>query len=323
MADFDDPFSHDAVFRRFSQPRRAEGGIKYQAKRRATPQTWWAERWLSVLESFDLGPRLQRAKSYARKGQVLNISVEKGEVTAAVQGSRRTPYSATIRVKPLTAEQWQELGRIFASQAIYSAKLLSRQMPVQIENAFRDAGLSLFPQREADLKTFCSCPDWSNPCKHIAAVYLLLGEQFDRDPFLIFRLRGMDEDELLELLDQKISGASDASKTSDGGDDQARASAVQDEARGGFDRPLSTNHDDFWLGKPISGNPIGSLEQPEQTAMLAKRLGAFPFWRGEQDFWQSIESVYKRASNQTTRLFTSADEQSDLKTGKKTKKPKN
>ena len=64
-------------------------------------------------------------------------------------------------------------------------------MPREIEQAFRREGLSLFPTKLSDLKTSCTCPDWSNPCKHIAAVYYLLGEEFDRDPFLIFKMRGM------------------------------------------------------------------------------------------------------------------------------------
>ena len=73
-------------------------------------------------------------------------------------------------------------------------------MPQDIEEVFHQAGLSLFPERSRDLETDCSCPDWSNPCKHIAAVYYLLGEEFDRDPFLIFKLRGMDARGIPALL---------------------------------------------------------------------------------------------------------------------------
>ena len=84
-----------------------------------------------------------------------------------------------------------------AEQPIIAASLLSGRMPDNIEDTFRSVGLSMFPDRRDDLETDCSCPDWSNPCKHVAAVYLLLGEEFDRDPFLIFRMRGMDREDLL------------------------------------------------------------------------------------------------------------------------------
>ena len=72
--------------------------------------------------------------------------------------------------------------------------------PQDIEEVFGRPGSRSFPTRCKDLETDCSCPDWSNPCKHIAAVYYLLGEEFDRDPFLIFKLRGMDRDTLVGLL---------------------------------------------------------------------------------------------------------------------------
>jgi hypothetical protein len=78
-------------------------------------------------------------------------------------------------------------------------------MPHEMDEVFRGAGASLFPEQYRDLETECSCPDWSNPCKHIAAVYYLLGEEFDRDPFLIFRMRGMTREEFLALLGE--SGA--------------------------------------------------------------------------------------------------------------------
>ncbi|WP_269849999.1 SWIM zinc finger family protein [Methanosarcina horonobensis] len=73
-------------------------------------------------------------------------------------------------------------------------------MPEDIDSVFRETGLSLFPETLDDLETDCSCPDWSNPCKHIAAVYYLLGEEFDRDPFLIFKLRGVDMDDFMSIL---------------------------------------------------------------------------------------------------------------------------
>ncbi len=73
-------------------------------------------------------------------------------------------------------------------------------MPNEMEEVFRGAGVSLFPERYNDLKTDCTCPDSSNPCKHIAAVFYLLGEEFDRDPFLIFKMRGMSREEFLALL---------------------------------------------------------------------------------------------------------------------------
>src|SRR5947209_1370390 len=154
-----------------SRPRQAKGGIKAQSKRGSFGESWWAKRWIAVLESFDIGARLGRGRSYARNGQVLAVDIGKGMVKAKVQGSRPTPYAVTIKVKSLSAADWKKLAKALAGQALFAAKLLAGEMPQDIEQAFAKIGLSLFPEKLGDLATECSCPDWSNPCKHIAAVY--------------------------------------------------------------------------------------------------------------------------------------------------------
>lgn len=181
--------------------REVKGGIKAQSKRGAFGESWWAKRWIAVLESFDIGARLNRGRSYARKGQVMNVDIDKGSVRAKVQGSSSRPYRITIEIKALSTADWKKLAQALSTEAVFAAKLLAGEMPQEIEQVFARTGLSLFPAKLRDLETDCSCPDWSNPCKHIAAVYYLLGEEFDRDPFLLFRLRGMSREELLELLD--------------------------------------------------------------------------------------------------------------------------
>src|SRR5207249_770289 len=132
-----------------------------------------------------------------------------------VQGSFPQPYKITIKVKELTPKDWQKLAQTLSTQAIFAARLLAGEMPQEIEQVFKDAGLSLFPEKLRDLETDCSCPDWSNPCKHIAAVYYLLGEEFDRDPFLLFKLRGLSREELVEKLGAATPAAgSEAIETS-------------------------------------------------------------------------------------------------------------
>src|SRR5262249_23863565 len=187
-----------------SRPREAKGGIKAQTRRGAFAESWWARRWLAVLEGFSIGTRLHRGRAYARRGQVLGIAITEGRVEAQVQGSREKPYDVVLQVKTLGAGDWDKLGGVLAREARFAARLLAGAMPDDGEDAFRRAGLSLFPERRQDLRTSCSCPDWSNPCKHIAAVYYLLGEEFDRDPFLIFRLRGRERAALLAALGEAV-----------------------------------------------------------------------------------------------------------------------
>src|SRR5712671_2525764 len=122
-----------------SRPRAARGGIKAQSKRGNFGESWWARRWIAVLESFDIGARLTRGRSYARNGQVLSIDIDKGVVKSKVQGSRPKPYDITIAVKSLTPAEWKKLTAALSRQALFAAKLLAGEMPQDIEDVFRKA----------------------------------------------------------------------------------------------------------------------------------------------------------------------------------------
>ncbi|MBL8793168.1 MAG: SWIM zinc finger family protein [Planctomycetia bacterium] len=268
-------------FFRPSRPRAARGGIKAQSKRGAFGQSWWAKRWIAILEGFNIGARLGRGRSYARNGQVLDIQIEQGRVTARVQGSRPRPYDVAIRVKPLSPAEWARLIEALSAQALYSAKLLAGEMPEDIEEVFRKAKLSLFPEKLKDLETDCSCPDWSNPCKHIAAVYYLIGEEFDRDPFLLFRLRGLGRDELLARLGP-------AAQPARKGKQPAAPTAPPE--------PLPADPAAFWNGSPLPADASGVVSTPRLAAALPKRLGNFPFWRGNEHFLDALEQTYATAT---------------------------
>jgi uncharacterized Zn finger protein len=280
-----------------SVPRRAKGGIRAQSKRGTFGESWWAKRWVSVLESFDIGARMGRGRNYARSGQVLSIDIEKGTVKAKVQGSRPTPYRVAIEIKSITPANWEKLVKVLSHQAIFVAKLLAGEMPQDIERIFQSAGLSLFPGKSKDLKTECSCPDWSNPCKHIAAVYYLLGEEFDRDPFLIFKLRGLPREELIKML-----GGGEKKPDKKKGKPQLPP-AHAEEKKIPVSEPLTADGSLFWNGGALPEDFFGEVQIPPVSAVLLKRLGNFPFWRGKERFFDALEPVYARASTRGLAVF--------------------
>jgi uncharacterized Zn finger protein len=188
-------------------PIAVEGGIKARSKRGAIGEQWWSQRFLAVLESYGMSGRLQRGRSYARRGQVIEFSLGTGKVTARVQGSRPQPYNVSITVLPLTTAQWREVESRLASQALFRARLLAGEMPGEIEEVFASCGTPLFPRSSADLEMRCSCPDWGVPCKHLAAVCYVLAESFDDDPFAMLAWRGKGRDELLAALRGKSPGS--------------------------------------------------------------------------------------------------------------------
>jgi uncharacterized Zn finger protein len=275
-------------FPRSGPPRKVKGGIRAKSKRGAFAQSWWARRWLAVLESLQVGGRLARGRAYARSGQVIDLSIEAGVVTARVQGSRPKPYDVTIRVVPLTPAEWRRVAKVLSGEASFLARLLAGEMPNDIERAFEKAKVSLFPTRIAELATSCSCPDPSNPCKHIAAVYYLLGEEFDRDPFLIFRLRGTTREELLRVLEEMEAAA------------QPR---VREDPTGGASGDLGVDasapvvepNASFWRAGAIPDDFPEQLGSERPGALLV-RLGAFPFWRGAEPLTDALLPVYERAA---------------------------
>lgn len=183
-----------------SKPLLVDGGLRSRSTRCAIAQTWWSERFIAVLEDIGVGGRLQRGRTYARKGQVISLEIDAGLVTARVQGSRAQPYRVRIGITAYGKAEWTDVERELAGNAWYVAMLLAGEMPEDIEDVFTGLGLSVFPASARELSMDCSCPDWAVPCKHLASVFYLLAESFDSDPFAILAWRGRDREDLLANL---------------------------------------------------------------------------------------------------------------------------
>jgi uncharacterized Zn finger protein len=226
-----------------SRPRRVEGGIKARSRRGQIGESWWSARFVAILESLGMGPRLGRGRAYARAGQVLDLTVAPGTVSAGVQGSRARPYRVRIGLACFPEAEWTVVESALAARALYSAKLLAGEMPREIEEVFASCGLSLFPERARDLAMSCSCPDWAVPCKHVAATFYLLAEAFDSDPFLVLAWRGRKRGDLLARLRGLRALAGPAAGVSggadDGGPDRGAIGAIED-------TPLAEQLDRFW-----------------------------------------------------------------------------
>ncbi|MBU7043350.1 MAG: SWIM zinc finger family protein [Theionarchaea archaeon] len=260
-------------------PKSVKNGIKARSKRgNIGGETWWSERWIRVLKSFHMGVRLGRGRSYARKGQVISIDIQKGMVQAKVQGTRKKPYVVKIHLPELSDEVWDKVTDVMASQALYAAKLLAGEMPETIEEAFLTAGTSLFPESKKELETHCSCPDWANPCKHIAAVYFLLAEQFDEDPFFIFLLRGRTKDEIIKILRAKRT-------------ETAPEEPIMESTGSKDVMPLEECVDTYWeAGELDSFVTLG--EDTETENIILKNLKNLPFTIRGSDIGDVLLTMY-------------------------------
>jgi uncharacterized Zn finger protein len=280
------------------KPRRPADGIKAQTGRGAFGKSWWASRWIAALERLVDSARLQRGRSYARSGQVLNLDIAPGKVSSRVQGSRATPYKVKIEVAPLDDRAWEAVADAMGTQAIFAAKLLAGEMPQNIEEAFAAANVSLFPDKTGDLVTNCSCPDWANPCKHVAAVYYLLGERFDADPFLIFELRGRSKDQISAMLRVRRAGVTDTS-------DQPAETAPAEEPAA----PLEAGLEHFWVGPAEDAleHLRFQIVAPPMDAAPVRRLGAPPFWLGKPPFDTLMGQAYAAITRAAIEIAFGAD----------------
>ena len=183
-----------------SVPRKAEGGIATAKQRGAMAASWWSGRLVSLLNSYGLGTRMQRGRRYARQGQLVSFAVEAGLLVAQVQGSRATPYVVTVAAPQLAEEQWSRVIEAIRANVGFVAQLLSGEMPPALEDTFKATGVALLPAHWADIAATCSCPDWENPCKHIAAVLYVFADRLDDDPWLLLQWRGRSRDAVLGYL---------------------------------------------------------------------------------------------------------------------------
>jgi uncharacterized Zn finger protein len=186
--------------------------MRARSRRGAIGESWWSKRFIDVLESLGFGARLTRGRAYARGGRVLEMEIAPGEVRARVQGSRSGAYQVRIGLRVLSEADWARVERAMAARALFAAKLLAGEMPQQIEEAFEASRLSLFPRSASELRSSCTCPDWANPCKHVAAVFYLLAERFDDDPFLVLTWRGRTKADLIDHLRALRGGTSARAK---------------------------------------------------------------------------------------------------------------
>ncbi|WP_027659063.1 SWIM zinc finger family protein [Salinispora fenicalii] len=286
-------------FADYGPPRRVAGGLRARSTRGAIGTSWWSRRFLEVLESFALGTRLTRGRSYARAGQVLRLEVTPGEVTAAVQGSRPRPYEVRITLAPFPATLWSRVEEELAAQAFFSARLLAGDLPAELEELFIAAGAPLFPAGLAELGQWCSCPDGAVPCKHLAATFYLLAEAFDADPFALLHWRGRGRDELLDRLRVRWGGAAAVPERSDS--DEVSSAPVTGAARSVAGLPpasLADAVDRFW------SSPVPLPDRPPTlvtgTELLLRQLGAPAPAIGGPGLVERLRRAYRRLGEQGT-----------------------
>ena len=273
-------------------------------------RTWWGKRFIAALEEFTDPGRLSRGRSYANGGRIKSFEIKEGVATAQVRGSvnpyfgvyKEPLYTTTIEIKSISAANWSAAIAYVASKAGFISKLLLNEMPDNIEDAFSTLGLHLLPHQRSDFKTRCSCPDSSNPCKHIAGVYYLLAAKLDRDPFLLFELRGLSRTDLhAELAKSPLGMAlSQELAAEQSTPTPAESYYTKLDTIAASDVSLK----DFWQGSKRLLAAIEPETQNSVSAIVIKKQGDFPaFWHKDSSFIATMEELYQRVKTKNREIL--------------------
>ncbi len=270
-------------------------------------KTWWGQQFIAALEDFTDSGRLQRGRSYSTDNRIKQWLLQKGKVEAKMRGNinpyfgvyKEPTYNVSVQMTHLSEAQWQKIIQKLSQRASFIARLLLNEMPENIETVFTDVGVHFLPNDYKDFNVSCNCPDYEVPCKHIAGVCYRLAGQLDQDPFLLFEMRGLAPEKLLQELALSPLGKvlSDA-KSSAAVDTQSVSSF--------YARPVLTELlkeirlKDFWQGQ----QPLPKSMEPGQAAtvpaMLIKKGGDFPaFWQKQNSFIEVMEDFYLRVRKAT------------------------
>ena len=163
---------------------------------RKIAKTFWGEAWCDHLESFsDFENRLPRGRTYVRNGSVCHLAITKGQVAAKVSGSEI--YDIRVRIKTLPGKKWGAVKRRCAGQIGSLLELLRGDLSDNVMGVVTDRENGLFPL-PGEISFDCDCPDWAVMCKHVAAVLYGVGARLDEKPALLFHLRGVKHEELID-----------------------------------------------------------------------------------------------------------------------------
>lgn len=263
-------------------------------------RTWWGQKFIVALEKSSDAGRLSRGRSYANNGKITRFEIKDGVVDARVRGSinpyfgvhKEPLYTTTIEFHPISAAKWSAAIALIASKASLISRLLLNEIPDNIEQSFSSLGLNFLPSSKKDFKATCSCPDWGDPCKHIAGVYYKVAAELDRDPFLLFELRGLSRQALLKELAKSPLG-------------QALSAELQTQARSPvpvasyYTRPTTVPVEpvatlrDFWQGTRRLPQTLEPVAPTLVSAIPIKKQGDFPaFWPRDNSFIDAAETFY-------------------------------
>ncbi|MFP3896838.1 MAG: hypothetical protein ACLFV5_08420 [Anaerolineales bacterium] len=256
-------------------------------------KSWWAKQWLRALGQWLDAERLAEGKKYVGQDYPANLTINSGSVVAQIKGTALQPYQIHIEIDTFGDKEWERALDAMFQQAGYAAHLLNDEMPPAIEVVFRSVGLSLFPGARSDLRSHCSCGSPIVPCEHVAGVYHLLAQRLDRDPFLLFHMRGQNREQVLAGFRARRASRSQHERERQSHEKQGRGALAS--------ISLPSDSHTFWkMGPQIEDVEI-DVKPPEIHMEVLKLLG-IPSFVNEEMLEKNLPQIYQRVSQKALEI---------------------
>ena len=263
-------------------------------------KTWWGEAFFNYLISFIDEGRLKRGRAYRKDHRVLSFNIDQNIVTATIRGNinpyfgvyKEPKYKVKISFLNIPNKDWKAAIKRISDHPGWLSKLMLNEIPSDIDNAFSNKNHKLLPRSFPDIKTSCSCPDYENPCKHIAGVYYRIAELLDSSPMLLFPMHGLSIENLQTELKKSDLGKVFAKQLSSEQDVHLEISKEQY-------HPI----ENIYVEKPYDQNKFWNMPneydfdkldyQEPVNASIIKKQGDYPsFWNKQGSFISSMEAIY-------------------------------
>ncbi len=273
-------------------------------------RTWWGEKFLDALAScMDIG-RLTRGRAYSSPYRLLKFQINDHGVSAKVRGNissyfevyEEPRYNVTVSLFKFSTDDWKGIANDISQHAAILSQLMLNEMPTDIEKVFNSRNLRLLPRNYSDIISHCSCPDYAPTCKHVAGVYYKIASLLDRDPLLLFQLRGMQFDKLREILASSELGQA----LLDRQDTETVKIEQQSHLYPSPSREPMDNTDlkSLWQGTQSLVETEYLKEGAVTPAVLVKKGGALPgFWYHDLSLVEMMEPIYERIVDKNRHLI--------------------
>ena len=270
-------------------------------------KTWWGKEFLRALEECMDPGRLSRGRSYVLPYRRKSFSIRQGKIAATVRGNINTYfhvydtpyYKVEIGFERIPSTHWNKILKRLGSNADWVTHLVLGEVPPSIDDALEGARVKLLPSSSREIQASCSCPDWANPCKHIAGIYYHVASLLDRDPLLLFEFRGLERSRLLKAVAQSEFGAALQHDAEAAAPDLAAAARTPRHPSVGSAEGEADVSDlrAFWRGRPLPQGSGPDRQVPPVSALLLRRAGDYPeFWHRETSFLETMAAIYERVA---------------------------